>query len=195
MLIVALAMGGVTSYSDNPSVGPGAGFFFFLPLYISLGLYSTSGLQVVVVYLFLFSSSGTLLKLGAKDGHLIRYDLELWRFITPIFLHAGIIHLLFNLLFQLRFGLFMERRWGLLCFVLIYFISGTLCCDDNPSVSLSFVYIYMILTLNNSQHEGLGGNLLSCLIFFNTVSVGASTALMVREHHTLCHTHNNNNNK
>jgi membrane associated rhomboid family serine protease len=90
----------------------------------------------------------TLDDLGAKDGPKITDHFQFWRFITPIFLHAGIIHLLFNLFFQLRFALFLERQWGLVCFVVIYFVAG------------------------------IGGNLLSAVIFYHGISVGASTALM-----------------
>jgi membrane associated rhomboid family serine protease len=42
--------------------------------------------------------------MGAKEPHLMRHDYQVWRFITPIFLHAGFFHIAFNLLFQLRFG-------------------------------------------------------------------------------------------
>ncbi|KAL1921993.1 uncharacterized protein VTP21DRAFT_10635 [Calcarisporiella thermophila] len=47
-----------------------------------------------------------------------------FRFITPIFLHGGIVHLLFNLLFQLRTGAQLETDLGPLRFGLIYLISG-----------------------------------------------------------------------
>src|SRR5688572_2183995 len=40
-------------------------------------------------------------KLGAKDADLILNQHEWWRFITPIFLHVGVFHLLANLFFQL----------------------------------------------------------------------------------------------
>ena len=47
-----------------------------------------------------------------------------WRFILPIFLHAGLIHIAFNLLIQLSLGREMELRFGWARFLLVYFSSG-----------------------------------------------------------------------
>ncbi|KAF2452085.1 rhomboid-domain-containing protein [Karstenula rhodostoma CBS 690.94] len=47
-----------------------------------------------------------------------------WRFITPIFLHAGLVHIGFNMLLQLTLGRDMEKEIGPLRFVLVYFASG-----------------------------------------------------------------------
>jgi membrane associated rhomboid family serine protease len=47
-----------------------------------------------------------------------------WRFITPIFLHGGIIHIAFNMLLQLTFGRDIELLVGTIRFVLIYFCAG-----------------------------------------------------------------------
>lgn len=47
-----------------------------------------------------------------------------WRFIVPIFLHAGIIHIAFNMLLQLTLGRDMEKEIGSLRFTLVYFSSG-----------------------------------------------------------------------
>lgn len=47
-----------------------------------------------------------------------------WRFIVPIFLHAGIIHIGFNLLLQLTLGRDVERMIGSFRFALVYFASG-----------------------------------------------------------------------
>ncbi len=41
---------------------------------------------------------------------------QVWRLITPIFLHFGIFHLLFNLLWLRDFGAILERRTGTLHF-------------------------------------------------------------------------------
>ncbi|KAJ3280970.1 hypothetical protein HK104_000292, partial [Borealophlyctis nickersoniae] len=47
-----------------------------------------------------------------------------YRFILPILLHAGILHFLFNMLFQVRTGFQMERDWGWWRMAAIYFASG-----------------------------------------------------------------------
>ncbi|CAG8603753.1 34217_t:CDS:2, partial [Racocetra persica] len=48
-----------------------------------------------------------------------------FRFITPIFLHAGIIHFLFNMLFQLTTGRQVESEIGWWRYSIIYMASGT----------------------------------------------------------------------
>lgn len=47
-----------------------------------------------------------------------------FRFIVPMFLHAGIIHIGFNLLLQLTLGREMEKTIGSLRFLLVYLSSG-----------------------------------------------------------------------
>ncbi|KAI9838203.1 MAG: hypothetical protein M1838_004656 [Thelocarpon superellum] len=47
-----------------------------------------------------------------------------FRFIIPMFLHAGIIHISFNMLLQLTLGRDMEKMIGPLRFAIVYFSSG-----------------------------------------------------------------------
>jgi len=47
-----------------------------------------------------------------------------FRFITPIFMHAGLIHIGFNLLLQLTIGKEMERAIGSIRFFLVYISAG-----------------------------------------------------------------------
>jgi len=47
-----------------------------------------------------------------------------YRIIVPIFLHAGVLHILFNLLVQLRLGADVEKDIGTIRFMLVYFPSG-----------------------------------------------------------------------
>jgi membrane associated rhomboid family serine protease len=61
---------------------------------------------------------------GAKNSVFILEDGEWWRLITPIFLHAGVIHLACNVMVQLETGAFFEREWGSLTWLIIYFVSA-----------------------------------------------------------------------
>lgn len=74
-----------------------------------------------------------------------------FRLVTPIFLHAGIVHLMSNLFFQMHFGFSFELRWTTKRFIAIYFLTG------------------------------IGASLLSCMVAGfgsgGSVSVGASGAL------------------
>ncbi|KAL2160568.1 hypothetical protein VTH06DRAFT_1256 [Thermothelomyces fergusii] len=47
-----------------------------------------------------------------------------FRFITPIFMHAGLIHIGFNMLLQLTLGRDMERAVGSIRFFLVYMSAG-----------------------------------------------------------------------
>jgi len=93
-------------------------------------------------------SSLTLVEWGAKDAALIVYRGQWWRLISPIIMHAGIIHLLSNALIQLRVGGYVNLIFGNLNFSVIYLLSG------------------------------IFGNICSCLFLPEGVSVGASGALL-----------------
>ncbi|KAI8053493.1 rhomboid family-domain-containing protein [Syncephalis plumigaleata] len=47
-----------------------------------------------------------------------------YRLIIPIFLHGGLLHLLFNGVFQWRTGMQMEREWGAIRLAPIYLLGG-----------------------------------------------------------------------
>jgi len=51
-------------------------------------------------------------------------DTESWRFILPIFLHVGIIHLGLNMIAQITAGAQVEREMGTIPFLLVYFAGG-----------------------------------------------------------------------
>ncbi|AES68133.2 putative rhomboid protease [Medicago truncatula] len=94
----------------------------------------------------------TLRVLGALERDLVVGENEVWRFITCMFLHAGVIHLLANMFSLLFIGVRLENEFGFLKIGVLYLLSG------------------------------FGGSLLSILHMGdvkapNTVSVGASGAL------------------
>ena len=81
---------------------------------------------------------------GAKNAVLIIEDGEAWRLFTPIFLHAGIIHLAGNVLVQYDMGNLWEMEWGSLIWMIVYVGSGfgssvfsTCFMPDNISVGSS----------------------------------------------------------
>ena len=85
---------------------------------------------------------------GAKNTVLIIDDNEWWRLLTPILLHAGVIHLLCNIVVQLDTGAFFEREWGSLNWLIIYLSSA------------------------------VGSSALSCVAMPDAISVGSSGAVM-----------------
>jgi membrane associated rhomboid family serine protease len=85
---------------------------------------------------------------GGKNAVLIISDNEWYRLITPIMLHAGIFHLLGNVAVQLETGVFFEREWGSIRWLIVYLGSA------------------------------IGSTALSVIVMPNAVSVGSSGAVM-----------------
>lgn len=82
----------------------------------------------IAIFLFLEANGGstnsaTLIKYGAKFNPLI-LEGEWWRFITPIFLHIGFLHLAMNSLALYYLGTTVERLFGSTRFVFIYLAAG-----------------------------------------------------------------------
>ncbi|MBV9713632.1 MAG: rhomboid family intramembrane serine protease [Ktedonobacteraceae bacterium] len=67
----------------------------------------------------------TLIAYGAKDNTLMLQG-QYWRFITPIFLHANALHIGLNMLNLVVLGVFLERLFGHLRFLLIYLLTGVI---------------------------------------------------------------------
>ncbi len=64
-----------------------------------------------------------LITYGAKDNSLILQG-QYWRFVTPIFLHVNLLHVGLNMLNFVVLGVFLERLFGHMRFLLIYLITG-----------------------------------------------------------------------
>jgi rhomboid protease GluP len=83
----------------------------------------------VFVYLLQMASMAILngddlpLLLGARANDLIRAG-QLWRFITPVFLHGSVAHIFFNMYALLSIGSFLERHFGHGRFALLYFLGA-----------------------------------------------------------------------
>lgn len=92
-------------------------------------------------------SSSTLERLGALEWKKVVHQHQGWRLITCIWLHAGLIHLIANMLSLVIIGIRLEQQCGFVRIGIIYLLSG------------------------------VGGSILSSLFIQRSISVGASGAL------------------
>jgi rhomboid protease GluP len=117
-----------------------------LPLHRTWATYFLLGL-IGVVFLGQLASeqllgSDLLAALGAKVNRLIVAG-EYWRLVTPIFLHGGLLHFLFNMYALYNLGREVEAFMGTARFVLLFFYAGvagtvfSLLFTPNPSLGAS----------------------------------------------------------
>lgn len=126
----------------------------------------------IFVFLLMFLSAGNvndtarfnavLIDYGAKLNALVNQG-EWWRFVTPIFLHGGWVHLLMNMYGLWILGPYVERLYGSAKFVVFWVLTGT------AGVVASY------LTVRPNLHHGPLGRFL--FKAEDAASVGASGAL------------------
>ncbi len=86
--------------------------------------------NVVVFMLQTVTGGGLTGRLGLLDQwftfvpRLAIFDLQVWRFVTYMFLHGGLFHILFNMFALWMFGSQIERLWGSRTFLIYYFVCG-----------------------------------------------------------------------
>jgi rhomboid protease GluP len=90
--------------------------------------YALLGANVAVFLLMAIVSGGpedssTLIAFGAKTNALLQKG-EWFRLITPIFIHAGLLHLMLNSYALWVVGIQVEKLYGSARFLLIYLLSG-----------------------------------------------------------------------
>jgi membrane associated rhomboid family serine protease len=99
-------------YGSSISFGPGP---------LSPALKGLIGANVLVFVLELVPGLTELLGLELPA---VMQRFEVWRLVTYMFLHAGIFHILFNMLALWMFGTELERVWGTRYFLKFYFVTG-----------------------------------------------------------------------
>lgn len=67
---------------------------------------------------------GFLEKWGLFETNHAVFQFQIWRFVTYMFLHGGVSHILFNMLGLWIFGTQIEALWGQRVFLLYYFVCG-----------------------------------------------------------------------
>ncbi|KAG8659253.1 hypothetical protein MANES_02G026500v8 [Manihot esculenta] len=93
------------------------------------------------------NSNLILEKMGALEWNKVVHGHQGWRLITCMWLHAGVIHLLANMLSLIFIGIRLEQQFGFVRVGIVYLLSG------------------------------FGGSILSSLFIQRNISVGASGAL------------------
>ena len=103
-----------------------------LPVLVPTATYVIIGVTVifyvlqklsVVIFGYAVNQIDWLEVYGARFNAAIRAG-ELWRFITPVFLHGSVPHIFFNMYALLSIGSFLEKHFGHGRFVLLYFLAG-----------------------------------------------------------------------
>lgn len=82
------------------------------------------GVEAVLSGMRVDISTRVLVDMGAMYAPLVQSPLDLYRFITPMFLHMDLMHLLFNMVALYSVGEVLERVLGRGNFLLLYFIGG-----------------------------------------------------------------------
>ncbi|MFD2923213.1 rhomboid family intramembrane serine protease [Halobacillus naozhouensis] len=96
-------------------------FLRFYP--IVSGLVAINLLLWLCIYVFQFSFALDMLRAGVGNNYLVAQG-EYWRLITPIFLHGGFAHALFNSFSLVLFGPALEQMLGRLKFISVYLLAG-----------------------------------------------------------------------
>jgi membrane associated rhomboid family serine protease len=121
----------------------------------------------VVVFILKFAAGSMIFEFGAAGDGMGRVRVSLanllalnpilvskykmyWQFVTYMFSHAGITHILFNMLALFIFGRQLEYRMGSREFILYYMVTGTL------AGVLSFA-LYMLTGAYNVSLLGASG--------------------------------------
>jgi membrane associated rhomboid family serine protease len=96
--------------------------FSFGPGPLSTALKAIIGLNIVMFLLTTFVPA-LQVQLGLVPQWVV-HQLRVYQLVTYMFIHAGLLHLVFNMLTLWMFGTELERMWGTRFFVKFYFISG-----------------------------------------------------------------------
>jgi rhomboid protease GluP len=73
---------------------------------------------------FFTISGDVLIRLGALVPAFVALKHEYWRLVAPMFLHAGLVHILFNMWALFVLGSYFERAVGWKKFLAVYLIAG-----------------------------------------------------------------------
>src|SRR5947207_12469898 len=96
--------------------------FSFGPGPISTALKAIIGVNVVMFLATMYAPS-LQIQLGLVPMWVV-HEYRLWQPVTYMFIHAGLFHIIFNMLALWMFGTELERIWGTRFFLKFYFVTG-----------------------------------------------------------------------
>lgn len=90
-------------------------------LFVFLLMWQSSGLTSHALWEF---PRPVLIAYGAKVNFLIREGRQWWRFVTPMFIHVNLLHLLVNMYSLWIVGPYVEKLYGSAKFIVIWVLTG-----------------------------------------------------------------------
>src|SRR6201987_3650765 len=106
-------------YPSRPS-SPSSSSFGFSPL-------STAIKALIAINVLMFVATAIAPSLQLQLGLVpmwVVHERRVWQLVTYMFVHAGVFHILFNMLALWMFGTELERVWGTRYFLKFYFVTG-----------------------------------------------------------------------
>jgi membrane associated rhomboid family serine protease len=106
------------------------------------------------VFVLAYLSAGTSLvetiyRWLALRPYDVVHHFAIWQLVTYLFLHGGVMHLLFNMLTLWMFGVTLERDWGTRRFLKYYFLCG---------IGAGFCDVLVNTVLGNWQTSTIGAS-------------------------------------
>jgi rhomboid protease GluP len=148
-------------------------------LFFAVGL-ALSGMSALAPGGGMFSLLGASPEVHERMGEvslaLVRYDGDYWRLVTANFLHAGILHLFFNMSFLSYLGPVVERTLGRRKFVVVYLVSGV----GGLGISLFWIGPFTPTLGASAAVFGLIGSVLACAAVRRDPAAVAIRRQMVR---------------
>jgi len=135
--------------------------FLVANLFVFMLMWESSGMSSTVLWGAF--PEPVLYAYGAKTNYLIRFEHEWWRFVTPVFIHVNLPHVLINMYSLWVIGPWAEKLYGSAKFVVFWVATGV------AGVMASY------LTVIPGSHPGLIGSFL--IKGEDMPSAGASGAL------------------
>jgi membrane associated rhomboid family serine protease len=78
----------------------------------------------IAAFVFTFAAPELMIGLFGLLPRAVIWEGRIWQLVTHMFLHGGVMHILFNMLLLWMFGVELERRWGSRGFMRFFLITG-----------------------------------------------------------------------